>query len=62
MRWLREHGVIASYDDYVGLPVIVLEDARMVMAAESQHAAAEAERTAARNREERRKAGRVQHR
>ena len=29
MAWLREHGLIGSYDDYVSLPVAVLQDARM---------------------------------
>ncbi|MCC6959231.1 MAG: hypothetical protein IT301_05240 [Dehalococcoidia bacterium] len=37
MRWLRENGVISSYDDYVGLPLRVLQDARLLMAAEAQH-------------------------
>ncbi|MGE0227755.1 MAG: hypothetical protein AB7I38_10950 [Dehalococcoidia bacterium] len=58
MRWLREHGVIGNYDDYVGLPVLVIEDARQVMAAEWQHEAAEA----VRNREQRRRAERGQRR
>lgn len=31
MEWLREHGLISSYDDYVGLPACVLDDARLVM-------------------------------
>lgn len=62
MRWLREHGVIASYDDYVGLPVMVLEDARMVMSAACQHEAAEAERADIRDREQRRRAERGQRR
>ena len=62
MRWLREHGVIASYDDYVGLPVMVLEDARQVMSAQWQHEAAEAERAEIKRREEQWKAERGQRR
>lgn len=42
MAWLHQHGLISNYDDYVGLPVTVLEDARMAMEAEA--IAAEAER------------------
>ena len=41
MRWLREHGAIATYDDYTGLPVCVLEDARLLMEAEVQRKAKE---------------------
>jgi hypothetical protein len=36
MAWLRDHGVIGNYDDYVALPVAVLDDARMLMAAEAE--------------------------
>ena len=36
MRWLKEHGLIGSYDDYVGLPLPVLADARLGMAAEAE--------------------------
>ncbi len=39
MRWLREHGLISSYDDYVDLPVTVLDDARMLMEAQAMAAA-----------------------
>jgi hypothetical protein len=46
MGWLHEHGLIGSYDDYVGLPFAVLEDARLLM----EQDALQAER-------ERRKAG-----
>ena len=49
MQWLREHGAIATYDDYVSLPVCVLEDARLLMEAEGQRMAkerAKADRTA----------------
>lgn len=42
MKWLREHGVISTYDDYAELPAMVLEDARLVMEAEA--IAAERER------------------
>jgi len=35
MRWLHDAGVISNYDDYVGLPLRVLQDARLVMAAEA---------------------------
>jgi hypothetical protein len=31
MEWLRRHGVIGCYDDYVGLPFVVLEDSRLLM-------------------------------
>lgn len=36
MTWLHEHGVISSFADYEDLPLVVLEDARMVMLAEAQ--------------------------
>ena len=51
MRWLREHGLIATYDDYLSLPIAVLDDARLVMGAEWEREAAEAEKQ---NRETRR--------
>jgi hypothetical protein len=35
MGWLREHGLIASLDDYERLPAGVLFDARLVMEAEA---------------------------
>lgn len=41
MRWLHEHGLVSTYDDYAGLPVCVLEDARMLMEHEAQRAAKE---------------------
>lgn len=31
MAWLHQRGVISSYDDYVGLPITVLEDCRLLM-------------------------------
>lgn len=46
MQWLRQHGVIATYDDYVALPLAVLEDCRMLM--EHEAMLAERERAAAR--------------
>lgn len=39
MRWLREHGLIATYDDYGHLPQSVLDDARLVMDVEATVAA-----------------------
>lgn len=42
MGWLHEHGLIGNYDDYVGLPVCVLEDARLLMEAEAAKAEREA--------------------
>lgn len=38
MTWLHEHGAIANYDDYVGLPAVVLSDCRLVMQAEAENA------------------------
>lgn len=36
MRWLRDHGVTATYDDYLDLDERVLEDCRLLMWAEGQ--------------------------
>lgn len=44
MHWLREHGIISCYDDYVGLPYAVLEDARLLMEADVLRAEMEARR------------------
>jgi hypothetical protein len=44
MRWLKERGLVSSYDDYVGLPLTVLEDARLLMTAEEAQAKKEADR------------------
>ena len=41
---MRDCGLIASYDDYLGLPVPVLEDARLLMEAEAVDAARKARR------------------
>lgn len=41
MKWLREHGAIATYDDYTSLPAAVLDDARLLMVAEWAHEQAE---------------------
>jgi len=46
MRWLHDAGVISNYDDYVGLPLRVLQDARLVMAAEAGHQNRQAARAA----------------
>jgi hypothetical protein len=35
---LKEHGLIANYDDYAGLPVRVLDDARLLMQMEDHSA------------------------
>ena len=32
--WLARNGLVSSYADYLNLPLAVLEDCRMVMAAE----------------------------
>ena len=43
IRWLKERGLVASYDDYWNLPAQVLEDARLLAEVEalvSQHQAA----------------------
>lgn len=31
MRWLKEHGLTSSHEDYLRLPLGVLEDARLLM-------------------------------
>ena len=36
MNWLHEHGVVANYDDYLALPMAVLNDCRLVMVAEAE--------------------------
>jgi hypothetical protein len=41
MRWLREHGVTATWRDYRDLPLPLLDDARLVM--EAEHAARQIE-------------------
>lgn len=41
MKWLRDRGLIASYDDYLGLPLTILEDAHLLMEAEAVAAARE---------------------
>lgn len=46
-RWLHEAGLIGCYDDYVALPFRVLQDARLVMAAEAQQKNRQANRAAA---------------
>lgn len=35
MGWLREHGLISKYEDYLDLPMSVLEDARLLMEGEA---------------------------
>lgn len=35
MKWLHEHGLISNYEDYLDLPPSVIEDARILMAADS---------------------------
>ena len=42
MNWLHDHGLIGNYEDYLALPIAVLEDARLLM--EGEHAQAERER------------------
>lgn len=37
MSWLAQHGVCNSYERYQRLPGIVLNDCRMIMAAEAAH-------------------------
>lgn len=37
MGWLHEHGFVSCYDDYLALPLTVLDDCRMVMHAEAQN-------------------------
>lgn len=54
MHWLKEHGVIASYDDYLGLPIPVLEHAQLMMAAEVAHRKSENARAEQANRSMRR--------
>ena len=44
MKWLREHGLVATYADRGVLPLGVYEDAALLMEAESQHIRAEAAR------------------
>lgn len=39
MQWLHEHGVIGNRDDYLALPIGVLEDCRLLMEAEIERAA-----------------------
>lgn len=41
MRWLHEHGLVSTYDDYAALPVSVLEDARLLMEHEATRAVKE---------------------
>ena len=53
MRWLKEHGVINSYDDYMALPLTVIDDARMLMEAEQR----ERERQQKKREQERQKGG-----
>jgi hypothetical protein len=33
--WLSEHGLISNYEDFLGLPYAVLEDAGLAMEAEA---------------------------
>lgn len=49
IRWLKERGLVSSYEDYLALPIGVVEDARIVMQAE-QMKAKQDERLAARRR------------
>jgi len=44
MQWLHEHGLIANYEDYLGLPFTVLDDARLYMTIESEHLRAQHEK------------------
>lgn len=44
MRWLRNNGVTASYEDYRALPVGLLEDCRLLMEADVKRAQWEASR------------------
>lgn len=46
MRWLHEAGLISNYQDYLALPAIVLEEARLVMTADLRYRAKERERIA----------------
>jgi hypothetical protein len=48
MRWLREHGLISSYDDYLALPAAVLGDAQLLMEAEAVDAKRRREAASAR--------------
>ena len=42
LNWLHDHGLIGNYEDYLALPIAVLEDARLLM--EGEHVQAERER------------------
>lgn len=47
MYWLREHGLVSSYDDYLALPAAVLDDARLYMGIEGEHLRAQHEKARA---------------
>lgn len=47
IRALREYGLVSCYEEYLRLPLGVLEDARLVIVAEAQRAAVEARRARA---------------
>lgn len=42
MGWLRDHGLVSCYEDYLALPYAVLEDARLLMEHEANVAKARA--------------------
>lgn len=50
VAWLGSHGFVSSYADYVRLPLGVLEDCRMIAAAEREQQRLEASRVPLRRR------------
>jgi hypothetical protein len=49
MKWMREHGLIATYADYAALPSTVAQHARLARNAEVEHRNAEASKAHAEN-------------
>lgn len=38
IAWLKERGLVSSYEDYLRLPIAVLDDVRMLAEGEAQEA------------------------